>query len=1193
MNSGSMWSTLCFCLLLLLSVQDVRAEEDVETIALRGTWRFLPALESDKAEQVPAESAPWGRTQVPGSWTGGLIEGDGAGWPELRRGGGGAWSDRRGEIMAGWYRHEITLPEAWGSGEGGLKFGKIAGLAHVWINDRYLGELGPDGGYLSLGGNVTGGQTLRVSVQVLGPATAKFQERIQRQPTRNARGLVGGVMLIRAGEQPTESLTMIKQAKPLEVQGRQLMRDGAVWSMRVAGWPGEWPAAGTEVVASRLVERLRELHFNAVMIDRAAADDVGGWDYRLVWAEAARKAGLALIVELPAISEKVLEGDDEAVADWLADCWAEMARFAAHGDVVIWSISAPNLQHPLRQRPDLIGRGLNDPAWQALGREGWAEKWQSTERLIQELKKWDPSRLIMIREAGPVGEIYGVSGDLGWRAMIERSDWLSQWSTAGTKPLVILDGVAGDGPRWFRGRSGSAGRDMRTEPFITEYAAKVLGQEAYASEPSEYRRLIESNFESGQTYESMAWSRPIWLSEAVQSIVSRSLWRQATAWRTMGASGLVIDPWHWAGPRGGEMVIEPTIALEEVAGEADRGPAFTEVPRWIWHFLELTDDPEESQTRDRSDRRSRDEELSGLIENDPRPGRSEAFFHGRTQAGEWLEIANRPVLAWLAGDETSGWQNRRRHYYAGDVLKKQVVLINDSAQEQRFQIETILMIGTMQLTGRMAHGVIAPGERLKLPFQFTLPDIRNAADASIRLVARFGEETRLPIRDEMAIRMVPKLPDAVRGEVLIFDPNGGTTAALMRIGIRTQRWDGEPSPLLLVIGRDALSHQKQPPGDLEKFVQQGGRILVFAQRPDWLVNQAGFRVSGLIDRRVFPVSLDHPALIRLQTGDLSDWLGGLDDDWDSAEQATTTKGPGRYGWTINRRQAVAISAIEKPHRAGWRPILQSGFDHQYSPLMELDYGSGRIIWSQLTLEENVGIDPMVSHFMEQLMHYVATTPLAPRREKVIYSGSDAGESLLKKVGVNYRPGNLNEALDADILIVGPESELEDSDLLEVAVGGGRILVLARKAARGPLDIRRIQTRRVTSPTVLPDWRELSGLSASDIRWRVDRAGLFLQNSVDYTPAAGGQIAERRIGSGIVVVLQVDPELLNAQEKTYMRLTEKRQYRMISQILSNLGAGFAADGRLFRRSEDQPEPPLYLPDYREDFELGDDPYRHGP
>ncbi len=74
--------------------------------------------------------------------------------------------------------------------------------------------------------------------------------------------------------------------------------------------------------------------------------------------------------------------------------------------------------------------------------------------------------------------------------------------------------------------------------------------------------------------------------------------------------------------------------------------------------------------------------------------------------------------------------------------------------------------------------------------------------------------------------------------------------------------------------------------------------------------------------------------------------------------------------------------------------------------------------------------------------------------------------------------------------------------------------------------------------------------------------------------------------------QLDPQALQADQRTWLRFTRWRQTRAIAQILANLGAGFAADEALVQALSGGPAAAgLYHPDYRSDFALGDDPYRY--
>jgi len=77
---------------------------------------------------------------------------------------------------------------------------------------------------------------------------------------------------------------------------------------------------------------------------------------------------------------------------------------------------------------------------------------------------------------------------------------------------------------------------------------------------------------------------------------------------------------------------------------------------------------------------------------------------------------------------------------------------------------------------------------------------------------------------------------------------------------------------------------------------------------------------------------------------------------------------------------------------------------------------------------------------------------------------------------------------------------------------------------------------------------------------------------------------------VAIFCQIDPDSLNADDKTYFRYTRWRQTRSLSQLLANLGASFKTDRAIFNLQE-KPSPEFYHPDYRTDFELGDDPYRY--
>jgi beta-galactosidase len=139
--------------------------------------------------------------------------------------------------------------------------------------------------------------------------------------------------------------------------------------------------------------------------------------------------------------------------------------------------------------------------------------------------------------------------------------------------------------------------------------------------------------------------------------------------------------------------------------------------------------------------------------------------------------------------------------------------------------------------------------------------------------------------------------------------------------------------------------------------------------------------------------------------------------------------------------------------------------------------------------------------------------------------------------------------------------------------------------------------------------------------------LILSGGVEI--GADGLLGRKVVDKGVAIFCQVDPDCFEADQKTYFRYTRWRATRAVAQLLANLGASFAVDSRIFqpRKTVLNPDriwigpdgnraghdcephipsrlldlPPTampegaeagyYHPDYRTDFNMGDNPYRY--
>ena len=236
------------------------------------------------------------------------------------------------------------------------------------------------------------------------------------------------------------------------------------------------------------------------------------------------------------------------------------------------------------------------------------------------------------------------------------------------------------------------------------------------------------------------------------------------------------------------------------------------------------------------------------------------------------------------------------------------------------------------------------------------------------------------------------------------------------------------------------------------------------------------------------------------------------------------------GWHWGNQGGVSSAPIEKPHLSGWRPLLECEFDLAYSPLMELDYGQGRVIICTLDLEDHVGSDPAAKRMAEHVVDYALHSPLSPRVSKVVYLGGATGAAWLDKTGVSYQKSDTLDT-SAGLVIIGTNATVDAAALNSYLEQGGKAFFLPRQQTDGALG-----TTLKTAPDQFagslsaPDWLEARGLSASDLRWRsyAETNTYLLSGGADI--GADGLLGRKVVGKGVAIFCQVDPDILNAERE---------------------------------------------------------------
>lgn len=1211
-----------------------------EQIVLNGIWQFVPLL--DTAETKPPGGFAYIR--VPGSWSlgsnvPGLVSERGQG-PAWKR-----WGSGTGK-WAAWYQRKIKIPAGWDGRAVVVSLERVSTDAIVYANDVKCGGVSWPYGEVDITKAVKAGEEATLSILVLSTtegSTEMFLDPgrvITRAAALSSRGLISDVLLssrprgtyvsdvfvqtstrrkqlkldvevsdvtaagpvqfvaklmdgkgkeerrfqaqanLTGGKKQTVQLswtwekprlwdfkqpnlyTLQLEAKGANladeyaqsfgfrefwIEGKKFLFNGSEIRLRpVSHTYTEYSMSGYRPLVDAHIDGTIHAGFNIEEMWPVDHDERGKTHFREMWAERADRKGFLLMGT--ALNLNRGKATEPAYKEaWAKRLEEELRRYRNHPSIVMWTTNPNWLGHGLDQDPRYIGRKKEIPAA--------ADPWRNhSVELAQEgnavLKKLDSTRPIVNHAGSSVGDVYNINSYLNFIPLQEREEWLSEWNRNGDMPVMAVEFGTPWKDTFFRNRYGHA---ANSEPWVTEFGAIYLGPQAYALETPAYRQVIAKRFEGGQIYG--AWPQEMLIDYAptyqkIEALFNRDTYR---SWRTWGVTGGMI-PWDYG--YGWDMFWNER-RRKGVPDEIEHLGPFKPGTRGLYMPTALK-----------------------LLTKPFQPEGMDIY-----PAGVALMEANGPTLAWIAGEKTA-FTSKAHNFGAGQVVDKQVVLINDERTPQGFTYAWSAKVNGKEIAKSSGKGSLSPAQTLFNPLQFkvsTAPG-KAKADGFITLTAKIGAREH---KDSFAFGVFAK-PAPSKQVVTLYDPAGKTTKMLAALGITTQPWKAGAAPALTVIGREALSNGKALPFDLEATLRDGGRVLICAQSPAWLRDQLGLRVATFPARRVFPVAKDHPALQNLDAEALSDWAG--ESTLIEARPAVPLQNPlwrsPLHGWHWGNRGALTSAAIEKPHRSGWRPILECEFDLAYTPLMELDYGKGRLILSTLDLEDHVSQDAAAVLLARNLIEYAATAKPVARAQRTIHVGDDNDKKTLDGLGVLYEPAARIEP-DADLVIIGQRVNCDEPQVQSYLEKGGRMLFLAREAAAHALSVKLEQAPTFAGSLQVPAWPEAQGLSASDLRWRSESPAWLVKAGAEV--GADGLLGRLRVGKGVALFCQIDPDQLQADTKTYFRFTRWRQTRVLSQLLANLGATFAGDKNSVGLSK--AEGGFYHPDYRTDFELGDDPYRY--
>ena len=552
------------------------------------------------------------------------------------------------------------------------------------------------------------------------------------------------------------------------------------------------------------------------------------------------------------------------------------------------------------------------------------------------LKKHDPVRFGAAGSGGGKYEpIHGSMNYIPIDADLQvHENWPSKWAKTRKKPLTTYEMQAPSFTGNWQGRR-NRGEQPAPQPFFLEVGAIHLGEEPFLKEP---RKEIESLLIKAKTAKH---GSPLntWTHDETTKLFVKNVLR---AWRTYGMNpGLFCMVREWFTD---PVVIQPrkNIDIRSPGAYPDN-----EISFYTWKMK-------------------------------PKPGIWDAAYAGLC-----------PLIAYLGGPD-GDFSSKDRSYWAGETVRKAVVVVNNTEEDLSFTGRWTLAKadGAEVMQGEIPETVFKAGElgTNKIHIKFKAPEVTKRTDFMLKLVGKAGREGVLD--DTFKLTVFPRATRAVipaSMKVYLYDPLGDTARLLERAGVKFEYLENMlmgGRNHLLIIGRNALK-SKDGAERFKEFISEmsydftstfpiGMRVLVFEQALD---NIWGLKTEQSRWRRSFIRAPGHPAFEGLENIDFTYFRGNsnLAESYPKAPPMPNRLCLDRYPEWGNDN-VVTTYPFYKPQAGSCRALLDCGFGLLETPLLEYAAGKGRMIFCQVDVSNRYGSDPVATILVDNLLQYITSVP---------------------------------------------------------------------------------------------------------------------------------------------------------------------------------------------------------------------------
>lgn len=318
-------------------------------------------------------------------------------------------------------------------------------------------------------------------------------------------------------------------------------------------------------------------------------------------------------------------------------------------------------------------------------------------------------------------------------------------------------------------------------------------------------------------------------------------------------------------------------------------------------------------------------------------------------------------------------------FFEGTTVERTLKIFNDTLSSKPLLFSWQVEVGGKRIAGRQSPLAIEPGFNKEVKISFNLPSVAKRTKGLLYLkVVQEGEKQ---FEDTKEFVVFPKARKISLKNPLYILGNGGNLPLFLKgwgLSAKVVNSIEEISsfPSILLIPPNSLNEEQSHSDFLSSFLEKGGRVICLEQRNPLA------KVGSLILKPTFhqasynfPLGAFSSLFADLEEGDFSNWAGA---------------------------PPTALNVWERPE-GNLRSLVVCGPGLNYVSLLELPFGEGVLLASQLRIGEKLQSEPSAQVLFGNLLKYADN--YQPPKKKLFLFASPQLPEFLRQIGLNPREIN--------------------------------------------------------------------------------------------------------------------------------------------------------------------------------------------